>query len=137
VPDNIYIPDGGLGLKLETIRYYGLATLSLRLFQNNKVPAAADTTADYVECNFSGYVRHTLADLAPTTVSGGVAQTATGVHTWSHNGGPVQNLIYGWFAVDADEHLVAVSRNGAGPISLTAAGQSYSVQATFTDQRAP
>lgn len=135
--DPVFIQDGGLGVKLTTLRDNLLSNLQLRLYRVDRVPAAGDVVTDYVECTFSGYSSQTFSDLGAVSVSGGAAQVSTGVHTFSHSGGPTANSVYGWFAVDSQNRLICASRNGAGPVTLAAAGQSYSVQVTFTDQRAP
>src|SRR5262245_23254060 len=135
--DPIFIPDEGLVQKLTSLMGQILSVASLRLYKNNKVPAAGDNATLYVECDFSGYARQTLNDLGAATVTGGVASTASGTHTFAHNGGAVSNTVYGWYMVDGAGKLIAASLNGAGPVTLSAAGQSYSVQVTFTDQRAP
>lgn len=134
--DNIYIPNGGLNEKLASVRDNLLKTCDLRLFKNDKLPAATDVASDYLEADFSGYARQSLSDLGGVSNVGGVSQISTGTHTFAHNGGPNQNPIYGWYAVSPTGVLIAVSRNGSAPIVLNGAGQSYSVQATFTDGRA-
>jgi len=135
--DPLFIPDEGLVQKLTSLMGQILSVVSFRLYKNNKAPAAGDNATLYIEADFSGYVRQTLNDLSAPTVSGGVASTTSGTHTFTHNGGAVANTVYGWYMVDGANKLIAASLNGAGPVTLSAAGQSYAVTVTFTDQRAP
>lgn len=134
--DNVYIPDLGLKEKLQSLRDNLLAGCALKLFQNNITPGPSDVTGTYTECTFSGYSAQTLSDLGLALLSGSTAQVTSGIHTFTHNGGGISNSVYGWYCVSAGGVLIASSRNGAGPITLNASGQSYSVQVTFTDARA-
>lgn len=134
--DNIFIPNVGLSQKLSTLVSNLLGSCILKLYQNDYIPQAGDAAAMYTECTFSGYAAQSLADLGAVSVVNNVAQVSSGVHTWNHNGGAVANSVYGWFLTTPAGLLIAASRNGSGPIVLSGAGQSYSVQVTFTDARA-
>ncbi len=135
--DLAFIPDQGLARKLTILTQQIFVSAPVRLYKNNHVPAAGDDPSLYIECDFSGYARITFNDFGGVTLAGGVASTSSGTHTWNHNGGPTANSVYGWYMVDSFGNLIAASLNGAGPVTLGASGQSYSVQITFTDQRAP
>jgi len=136
VADNIFIPDEGLVEKITKLKEQLFEYLTVHLYQNDKVPAAADTAADYTPATFSGYAAQNMSGWGVPSIAGGVAQVAPGTYSWTHSGGAVANTIYGWYATSLEGKLIMVSRRGAGPVTLNGAGQTYSVDVIATDQRA-
>lgn len=92
--------------------------LSLRLFQNNIVPADDDVTADYTVATFSGYANSTVPAFGAAVPDGDDAlATATPV-AFVHNGGGVSNDIYGYYIVDGGGLLVLADRFAGAPVNI-------------------
>ena len=113
-----------------------LAAVPLRagLFKNDRTPKPADVIGDYTEADFSGYdgVKNLTAWTAAVTIAGHGSSSANGV-TWTHNGGPTDNLIYGVFVIDNTGALVWAERNPFGPVLVRPANPVFSYSPVFVD----
>lgn len=106
-------------------------TLTLRLYRNDYTPDEDSETLDFTEANFSGY----LAQAANTW---GIPFTDTDrgrinevIHNFVHNGGGVNNNIYGYYLTYPDGSLAWAERNPFAPVAVGPT-VTYVVLPTFT-----
>jgi hypothetical protein len=94
------------------------------LFQNDRTPRLADTAADYLPCNFSGYSgEKILYYFSPATMRGPRAWSQALPVEWTHNGGSVGNEVYGLYVTDLSGTLTIAERFCDGPFPLDRAGR--------------
>lgn len=103
------------------------------LFTNNRVPAVSDTLGLYTEADFSGYARPPAMTWGLIDVQNQRARMQSTQMTWTHNGGPTDNLVFGVAVVDDDGELFYVERDPRGPQWITASNPVYTYTAVFTD----
>ena len=106
----------------------------LHLYQNNITPADGDTLATYTEATFSGYAEITLdAWSAAFTDAGNKARVEEEAREFLHNGGAVNNSIYGYYITNVGStQLLWAERNPAAPVVINAGNPSYTVLPRFT-----
>lgn len=109
-------------------------TLTMRLFQNNITPADTDVLATYTEADFSGYGGGTpFTNWGAALLSAGKAQSQADSIDNTHDGGPTNNNIYGYYVTDsANSKLYWAERDPAAPTVLNANGQKFTVVPRFT-----
>lgn len=109
-----------------------MTTWTLKLFQNDTVPAFTDTIADYVECDFAGYVAGTPIAWGAPIINGSNQGELNGTQiNFTHDGGSTGNTVYGIFVVDVGGNLLYAERFPA-PISMTTAGDTIPYVPRFT-----
>lgn len=71
----------------------------LSLYQNDHTPTELDAVTAYQEATFSGYVNVALNNWGAifTDPADGAAKSLHDEVTFTHNGGPVPNVIFGYF----------------------------------------
>lgn len=108
-------------------------TLTMRLYQNNKVPADADVLADYTEADFSGYLAQAFTNWGAALTTANKAQSQADSIDSTHNGGPTNNNIFGYYVTDsANTKLYWAERDPAAPTVINANGQKFTVVPRFT-----
>lgn len=118
---------------LSALAAYWTGRLSAGLFAHDWVPADMDTITAVVPATFSGY-----AGLLPITgwgaptLSSSRAVAQADALTWTHNGGPVGNWIFGLYVVDSLGGLVWAERRPDGPRALNLGGTTYSATPGFS-----
>jgi hypothetical protein len=106
---------------------------SIGLFQNNWTPRHDSVISEVTPATFSGY-----SGLQPITgwsasaiyLESALAGAAGLV--WTHNGGGVNNWIFGYYVVDGSGNLRWAELNPAGPVAMVTAGQLYAVTPQFS-----
>jgi hypothetical protein len=103
------------------------------LYKNNWTPANGDTISAVTPCDFSGYagLQNFAAWNAATWVSPRAEADADDV-VWTHNGGGTSNDVYGYYVVDGSGNLAWGERNAAAPVTISGAGQTYTVKPKYT-----
>lgn len=75
---------------------------ALKLFLDDKTPAAGDTEADYTEATFPGYAPIVLT-LSDWTIAPGDPGAATApLQTWTQAMNAPEQLVYGYYVARAD-----------------------------------
>lgn len=110
-----------------------LKSLTLRLYQNPRVPLVTDTAAQYTQCNFPGYAPQPWNDWgAPALDPNNNDQYTAPDHTFMHSGGSPANWVYGYYATDAAGVLMMAEDNGvSGGRAMASAGDAYIVGGYF------
>jgi hypothetical protein len=109
-----------------------MTTWTLKLFQNDTVPAYTDTVADYVEADFSGYIAGTAITWGVPIINGSNQGELNGTQiNFTHNGGSTANTIYGIFVVDGSGDLLYAERFPA-PIAMGSGGDTIPYVPRFT-----
>jgi hypothetical protein len=103
-------------------------------FTNDRRPKSTDRADMYVEANFSGYAGALLLNpwSSPQLVHGRAVSQSAIVH-WYHDGGPIDNQIYGVCIVTQDNRLILVDRDPRGPVVINSSNRDYRYQARFND----
>jgi len=130
---NLIVCDGGLIGSLDRLKTGWELVLRAGLFQNDYQPLQEDTLGDYVPADFSGYggLQFTYSwDAA--VIAGPRAITASGAITWIHDGGPIQNYIFGYYVVDALGALVWAERFCPAPRPMNGVGMRIRIRPQFT-----
>lgn len=107
----------GLGVVLQLVKDH--LTLRASLYKNDRTPKESDTIGLYTIADFSGYPGPlTIGPWAgPDAQTDWVKMTAPAL-AWLHNGGPVDNLIYGvvWTTLAGD--FFAAERLARAPVVM-------------------
>lgn len=130
------VPNEGELLLLSWLRqdFNGTQALVLRLFQNDKTPADADTLGDYDEADFSGYSsQQPLQSWGAVFLESGKAKTVEAVHQFTHDGGGVVNDVFGYLVEDPNTTtLMWAERFASAPIVMDSAADVIFVTPTLT-----
>jgi len=103
------------------------------LYQNNWTPADTDTISAVTAATFSGYAGlQNLTSWSAATWSSPRAVAAHANVVWTHNGGGTSNSIYGYYVVDSAGNLAFAERNAVAPVTISVAGQTYTVTPQYT-----
>jgi hypothetical protein len=96
----------------------------IRLYQNNYTPVFASLQANFTTATFSGYADVLLAQTTPIFDDGAERWRQNWTRaTFTHNGGGVGQLIYGYYVYVPGSEAQWAERFPA-PISMTVAGNS-------------
>ncbi len=110
-----------------------LEGLTIRLYQNDVTPSDTDTLATFTECNFSGYVEQSLLNWSPPATVNDKAESQADAVSYTHDGGPTSNQVYGYFVTDsAKTILYYAERDPAAPRSMAGAGDKITIAPKFT-----
>jgi hypothetical protein len=83
----------------------------LDLYQNDFTPNDQTVLADLTVADFTGYAQVSLTTyVAPYTEPDGKAVITTPQAVFASSGSAVQNVVYGWYVLDADGDLLAAGR---------------------------
>lgn len=123
----VLFPNQGKRLALEVaLKKLPAEDLDLRLFVNDKVPAAGDTEADYVEAAGAGYAAIQLVAATWTVLEADPADATYPQQTWNFSG-PL-TLVYGYYYTHRTSgKLFAVERFADGPYNIAQAGDQVKV----------
>lgn len=131
---NVFSQNGWLSIWNAAV---GSAVLvRIRLFQNNYVPTPYDTTSAYTEATFSGYPGFTNLAFGAAFINGAnQGEIDSPQVTWTQDGGPTGNLIYGVYVTDATDKLIYADRFPA-PVNMVSVGNQiqYTPSCTLIDQ---
>jgi hypothetical protein len=117
---------------LNVLRLANDPLATLRLFQNNHVPAVGDVNANYTEATFSGYASVALGTWNPAFLNGSnQGEIDAAPATFTHNAGATTNLIYGAYVTDNAGDVIYAERFGA-PISMALNGDTFTYTPRFT-----
>lgn len=125
------VPDQGEIRMLQAVK--DISPQRIILFQNNITPGNSTTFADLTEATFSGYARVTPSWGAIATGGDGRAAMVAAAANFTHNGGVVTNLVYGWAWIDSAvgvEKLIAADRVPSAPKTMAVSGDSITVTVT-------
>lgn len=129
----IKVVDGGLLSCLSNLRVNWLNTLSWGLYQNDLTPEDATILAEIDPCNFSGYAGLLLSTGWTAPVIDGVrAKSIATALTWTHNGGGIDNWVFGFYVLDGLGDLILAQRFSDAPRLMEYTGVSLFVTPTFT-----
>jgi len=102
------------------------------LFKNDLNPRLTTTIANVVPCDFSGYDGlRLLYFLTPEFMSGVRAMRLAQEYVWQHNGGPIDNLVYGYYVVDLAGQLALAERFCDGPFNMNVSRRSFKLTPMF------
>jgi hypothetical protein len=103
------------------------------LFKNNFTPGDTSVIGDITAADFSGYSGlQSFSSWNAATWSTPRAVATAGDVVWTHNGGGTSNDIYGYYVVDGSGNLAWAERNAAAPVTMSSAGQTYTVKPQYT-----
>lgn len=128
--------DDGIKDKLEKARaaWNGTA-LRLHLFQNNLTPTTNTVIGDFTEATFAGYAAVDIITWSAPSVAAHVATIGAAVRTFTRSTTGAGQTIYGYYVTNNGDTILWWSeRDPNAPITLTNAGDSYSVTVALTDQ---
>lgn len=109
-------------------------TFWVQLFKNDRTPRPTDTAAMYTAADFSGYVGpQALVGWVPPFIAAGRALTFSAALQWRHNGGGVDNNIYGVFILDDGGDLWWAERDPRAPVLISPANRDYFYVARFAE----
>lgn len=114
---------------VQTIRdFLNGQALTIRLFQNDHVPADTDTLADYVAATFTGYVPLNIIDWSGGTWDpSGAAFITAPTKNFNQTGTAITNTIFGYYVISGGGTLMFAERNPAGGVPMNQAGYTYAV----------
>jgi len=102
------------------------------LYQNDFNPRLNSTIANVVPCNFSGYDGlRLLYFLTPSFMGGVRAIRLAQEYIWQHDGGAIDNWVYGYYVVDLSGNLVVAERFCNGPFNMNTARRSFKLTPMF------
>lgn len=128
---NVYLQQGDIET-LNVMRLNGNLLNTLRLFQNNHVPAVGDTNANYTEATFSGYAAVALGTWNAAYLNGSnKGETDADVASFAHNGGGVSNTIYGAYVTDNVGNVIYAEAFSA-PVVMAAVPNTITYTARLT-----
>jgi hypothetical protein len=89
-----------------------ITPVTVHLWKQGELTPSINTSAadcDAAECDFSGYAAKSLvAFSAPFNPPGGGGRIFTGLLQWVCTGAGVENMVGGYYILDADSNLVLV-----------------------------
>lgn len=129
---NIRLGDSGAVESLDILRAKFENHYKAGLFQNDISPGWETTLSMIEPCNFSGYSGlQTTFSWSAAVVQGQRAITRAHALTWIHDGGVIDNWVYGLYVVDAAGNYQWAERFCPGPLPMRAAGQRLRTEPTF------
>lgn len=98
-------------------------------YQNDRHPKAADTVDLYTEATFDGYSGpQSLLSWEAAEFIDGRALARHPALAWVHNGGGIDNYLFGICVVDADFNLIWAARDPRAPVYVRPQSPSYVYQ---------
>ena len=109
------------------------AAWTLRLFSNNKVPAAGDVIGDYTEVAGGGYAAFALTAATWTVVGGAPTSASYPHHAFVFTGATnAPGTVYGYYITDANNVLSAAERLPSAPYTPAVNGDTVDVTPVIT-----
>lgn len=113
----------GLLLALNGITARWASARRIGLYQNDWKPQSHQTISAVVPATFSGYPGLVyLNNWTPAVLEGAAAKTTADAVIWSHDGGPLQNYIFGVYVVAEDGSLDWAERIPEAPYAMYGLG---------------
>lgn len=111
-----------------------LNTLKMRLFKSNTTITSATVLSDLTEADFTGYAAQNLSGFPAASVVGSSGSSTGDAKTFTVGSSPsTTNSIYGYYITDSgNTKLYGAQRDPGAPISMTLAGQTYTITPTFS-----
>jgi len=129
---NLICCDSGLVTLLDLWLSVWEGQYMVGLFKNDFEPKLTMSLGDLAICDFSGYSGEQPAYSWQAAVMQGIrAATQAGPLTWIHDGGPIQNYVYGYYVVDASAALIWAERFCPAPMRVYLLGQRVRVRPTM------
>lgn len=131
---SISLANGKKAKLLEQVRAY-LNTLEYHLFVNAHVPADADTVVVYSEPADTGYAKKSAVGFTASYLNGlnqgetDAPNITFGPFTLSAGGFTIQ----GYYVVDPADGALVYAEAATTPFTVSAVGQSYTIQPKVTD----
>lgn len=114
---------GGLILALDALTAAWTAHRRIGLYQNDWLIQSSQGISAVVPATFSGYAGlQPLANWTAAVLDGPAALTTADSLIWSHNGGPIQNYVFGIYVVADDGSLDFAEAIIDGPIPMYGLG---------------
>lgn len=130
---NLVVTDSGLVVQLDLLRTAWETKYQVGLFQADVFPKITSTIVELLPCDFSGYVGlQTSFGWSGAVVDGTRSNTLANALTWTHDGGPITNFVYGYYIVDKKGFLMWAERFCPGPVWMDRPGRSVRVRPAFT-----
>jgi len=105
------------------------------LYQGDPLVSHVATIDDVIPATFSGYVGYqVLTTWTGAVMSFGEAVIQALPLTWTHNGGPVQNLIGGYYVVAPGPRLAWIERRPDGPILVSRGVQALTLTPRYASR---
>jgi len=102
------------------------------LFQNDFNPRLNSTIANVVPCNFSGYDGPRLLYFTSASFMAGIrAARLAQEYQWRHDGGAIDNWVYGYYVVNLGGQLVLAERFCDGPFRMNVARRTFKLTPFF------
>lgn len=125
--------DGGLAGELNTLTASWLNKRYVGLFQNDLEPIRTTSIAQVQPANFSGYAGLMLiTGWTPATLLADRAVSAAAALSWTHDGGPNTNWIFGYYVVDLSGVLRWIERRPGAAVAMLESGNVYQVTPQFS-----
>lgn len=103
-------------------------------YKNDRTPRQGDHVGLYTEADFSGYDgRKALGGWSAALILDGRAYSLSAAVGWHHNGGPIDNNIYGVCVVSLAGDLIWAERDPRAPVLVRPANPDYSYTGTWTE----
>lgn len=127
------VTTSGLVAYLDKLTSFMFGWFKAGLFSNDFVPKLGSTIADVVPASFSGYDGERLLYGWTNAAMYGVRAKSFGTPlVWQHDGGPVNNQIFGYYVVDQSGILAFAERFCDGPFDVDRAGRKLTINPTFS-----
>jgi hypothetical protein len=122
------------GQKRVLKKFLAAQVLKVWPYKNDRTPKPGDLVGAYTEADFSGYdgLKTLTGWTDPVMVAAHASSSANSV-SWRHNGGGVDNLIYGVVWVDEFGVLLFAERDPKAPITVDPDHRGYNYRGTLTD----
>lgn len=132
----LVLADNGLSTILSELRTNWNATaIRIHLFKSNTTPTTSSVLGDFTEADFAGYAAQDLVTWAAPSVAAHVARMTAANRTFTRSTTGAAQNIYGYYVTDnSDTVLLWAERDGAAPIILTNAGDSYTITPALSEQ---
>lgn len=133
---SLVLADNGLSAILSELRTNWNATaIRIHLFKSNTTPTTSSVLGDFTEADFAGYAALNLITWAAPSVTSHVGRMTAATRTFTRSTTGAAQSIYGYYVTDnSDTVLLWAERDGAAPIVLTNAGDSYTITPALSEQ---
>lgn len=133
---SLVLADNGCSTILSELRTnWNSTAIRIHLFKSNTTPSTASVIGDFTEADFAGYSAQNLVTWAAPSVTSHVARMTAANRTFTRSTTGTAQNIYGYYVTDnSDTVLLWAERDGAAPIVLTNAGDSYTITPALSQQ---
>lgn len=118
---------------LEILRLGGLDNLTVRLFQNDMTPTEASVLADFIQCDFSGYVQVVGRNFNTPVFDdqGNGNLVSASIAAFTQNAPTITNIAYGYYVVLNDGVTLVWSERFAAPQAFADTADNVAVVLRF------